>query len=71
MEDVYLARKRNVNGAVFGFVRYGKVKDIDKLLKAVNNVWFGDCKVVVKVSSFDRFGNKRGEVREREVGEKK
>jgi len=26
MEDVYLARKGNVNGAVFGFVRYGKVK---------------------------------------------
>lgn len=59
MEDVYLARKRNVNGVVFGFVCYAKVKDIDKLLKAVNNVWFGDCEVVAKVSCFDRFGNRR------------
>jgi len=42
MEDVYLARKCNVNGGAFGFVRYGNVKDVDKLLKAVNNVWFGD-----------------------------
>ena len=70
MEDVYLARKRNVNGALFGFVRYSKVKDISKLLKAVNNVWFGDWKVEAKVSNFDRFGNKRDEVRERGEGEK-
>jgi len=68
MEDVYLARKRNVNGAKFGFVRFSKVKDIDKLLKAVNNVWFGDCKVVAKVSSFDRFGNKREDVKKKEDG---
>jgi len=56
MEDVYLARKRNVNGGVFGFVRYCKVKDVDKLLKAINKVWFGDWKVVAKVASFDKFG---------------
>jgi hypothetical protein len=48
MEDVYLARKRNVNGGAFGFVRYAKVKDVEKLLKALNNVWFGDWKVVAK-----------------------
>ena len=66
MEDVYLARKRNVNGAKFGFVCFSKVKDIDKLLKAVNNVLFGDFKVVAKVSSFDRYGNKREAVREKE-----
>lgn len=63
MEDVYLARKRNVNGGVFGFVRYGKVRDVDKLLKALNNVWFGDCKVVAKVASFDRFENQKGDAR--------
>ena len=38
VKDVYLACKRNVNGGVFGFVRYGNVKDVDKLLKAVTNV---------------------------------
>jgi len=59
MEDVYLAKKRNANGGVFGFVRYDNVKDVDKLLKAVNNVWFGDWRVVAKVASFDRFGNKK------------
>jgi len=58
LEDVYLARKRNVNGRLFGFVRFCKVRDVDKLLKALNNVWFGDCRVVAKVASFDRFGNK-------------
>jgi len=58
LEDVYLARKRNANGGVFGFVRYGNVKDVDKLLQALNNVWFGDWRVVAKVASFDRLGNK-------------
>jgi len=70
MEDIYLAKKRNVNGAVFGFVRYSNVKDVDKLLKAVNNIWFGDCKVVAKVSVYDRFGHRRGEARVRGEGEK-
>ena len=70
MEDVYLARKRNVNGGAFGFVRYGKVKDVDKLLKALNNVWFGDWKVVAKVASFGRNGNHKGGGRGRREGEK-
>jgi len=29
MEDVYLARKRNVNGGAFGFVRYGNDNNVD------------------------------------------
>ena len=63
LEDVYLAKKRNVNGGVFGFVRFGKVLNVEKLLKALNNVWFGDCRVVAKVASFDRFGNRKNDVR--------
>lgn len=70
-EDVYLARKYNVNGGVFSFVRYCKVRYVDRLLKALNNVWFGDWRVVAKVSSFDRFGNMQTEVRERGEGEKR
>jgi len=70
MEDVYLARKRNVNGGVFGFVRYANVEDIEKLLKSLNNVRFGDWKVVAKVASFDRFGNSRTVVRDHGEGEK-
>jgi len=53
-----------------GFVRFGKVKDVEKLLKALNNVWFSDWRVVAKVASFDRFGNSRGVHRERGEGEK-
>ena len=41
-------------------MRYLKVRDVDKLEQALNNVWFGDWRVVAKVASFDRFGNKRG-----------
>lgn len=70
MEDVYLAMKSNVNGGVFGFVRYDKVKDVDKLLKALNNVRFGDWNVVAKVASFDRFGNSQTVVQDNGEGEK-
>jgi hypothetical protein len=65
-----LARKRNVKGGAFGFVRYVKVKDVEKLLKALNNVWFGDWKVVAKVASFDRFGNAQGVGGKRDEEEK-
>lgn len=71
MEDVYLAQKRNVNGGAFGFVRFRKVKDVEKLLMALNNVYFGDWRVVAKVASFDRFGNSKGEGRERGEGDKR
>lgn len=70
LEDVYLARKRNVNGGAFGFVRFGKVKDVEKLLKALNNVCFGDWKVVAKVASFVRNVGGRGEGSVRGEGEK-
>lgn len=70
MENVYLAQKRNVNGGVFSFVCFGKVKDVEKLLKALNNVWFGDWKVVSKVANVGRTGNNRREGRERGEGEK-
>lgn len=46
------------------------MKDVEKLLKALNNVWFGDWKVVAKVASFDRFGNAQGVGGKRDEGEK-
>jgi len=55
---------------VFGFVRYCKVKDVDKLLHALYNVWFDDWKVVAKVFSFDRYGNNRNAASNRVEGEK-
>ena len=41
LQDVFVASKRNIYGEVYGFVSYAKVRDIDKLLKALNNVFFG------------------------------
>jgi hypothetical protein len=43
-------------------VRYLKVRDVDKLEQALNNVWFGDLRVWAKVAKFAR---KEEEVRER------
>ncbi|MCH89175.1 sulfate transporter [Trifolium medium] len=59
MENVTVAKKRNSNGRQFGFVRYSKVKDVTKLLKAINNVSFGNFRIWAKVASFDRASDGR------------
>ena len=42
LEEVVVPSKRNVYGEVYGFVTFSKVRDVGKLLKAVNAVWFGN-----------------------------
>jgi len=67
LEDVFVANKRNINGKVFGFVCYAKVRDVDKLLKALNNVCFGHYNVCAKLARFDKKVSKVvEEVKERE-----
>jgi len=71
LEEVFVARNRNVNGEVYGFVRYAKVSDMIKLLKALNNVSFGQFHVCAKLERFDKRVPKEGEagrVREGEEG---
>jgi len=54
LEEVVVPSKQNVNREIFGFVRYSKVKDFGKLLKAVNVVCFVHFRVRAKVARFDR-----------------
>lgn len=62
-----MANNRNRNGEVYGFVRYAKVRNVDKLLKALNNICFGQYRVRAVLARFDRKGERRGvEVREGE-----
>ena len=66
-----IGSNKNMNGDVYGFVRYSKVRDVDKLLKALNNVYFGQYHVCTKLARFDKRGPKVGEavrVREGEGG---
>jgi len=49
-----VANKRNVNGDVYGFVRYAKVHDKNKLLKALINVCFGQYNVRDMLARFDK-----------------
>lgn len=46
--------RRNFNGEYYGFVRFSKVRDVGKLLKAMNDVCFGNFRVRARVSRFDR-----------------
>jgi hypothetical protein len=55
LSDVYVARHRNASGQEFGFVRFVNVKNKIKLSQALNNVWFGDCRVWAREARFDRF----------------
>jgi len=52
-------------------VRYSNVRDISKLLKAVNSVCFGNVRVKAKVARFDKVAVKEVEMVSEEVGKGK
>ncbi|GAU33269.1 hypothetical protein TSUD_279430 [Trifolium subterraneum] len=54
LEDVYVPNRRNRRGEPFGFVKFSNVRDVTKLLDALNNVWFGHFRVRARIASFDR-----------------
>ena len=43
-----------MNREMYGFVRFSKVRDVGKLLKAVNVVYFGNYRVRATIARFDR-----------------
>ncbi|MCI37318.1 RNA recognition motif, partial [Trifolium medium] len=45
LEDVFVPKKRNMSGEPYGFVRFSNVKDVNKLLKALNAVCFGQFRI--------------------------
>ncbi|GAU48118.1 hypothetical protein TSUD_141400 [Trifolium subterraneum] len=57
--DVFLSKKRNARGRRFGFIRYTNVRDVDKMVKALNQVWFGTYKVCANVALFSRISSER------------
>ncbi|XP_021987505.1 uncharacterized protein LOC110884112 [Helianthus annuus] len=50
--DAVVPKRRDYAGRVFGFVRFKRIKDQNKLLQALNNVWIGNKKIKVNVSKF-------------------
>ncbi|XP_022004007.1 polyadenylate-binding protein, cytoplasmic and nuclear-like [Helianthus annuus] len=54
LSDVYFPKKRDLKGKRFAFARFKKIRDISKLVQALNNVWFGDKRVKANVSKFQR-----------------
>ncbi|KAK2444862.1 heterogeneous nuclear ribonucleoprotein A0 [Trifolium repens] len=54
LEDVYVSNKRNRFGEPYGFVRFSNVKDVSKMTKALNSVWFGQFRVRASVAKFER-----------------
>jgi len=53
LDEVVVPRKCNALGEVYGFVKFSNVRDVHKLLKAVNVVWFGNWRVQARVARFD------------------
>ena len=41
LEDLFVAKNFNEQGKAYGFARYGKVKNVEKLTKALNDITFG------------------------------
>lgn len=55
LRDVYIARKRNFRGQLYGFLRFLNVRHIDKLALALNNVWIGQCRIWAQEVRYDWF----------------
>lgn len=51
---IYFCPGNETSGHTYGFARYSNVRDVDKFLKAVNNVSFGQFRVWAKLDRFDR-----------------
>jgi len=68
LSDVYIAKKQNYRGQVYGFLRFLNVKNIDKLAIALNNVWIGQCRIWAREARFDKFasGSTKGGRRKQE-----
>lgn len=58
LEEVVVPRRLNALGEFYGFVKFSNVRDVDKLLKAINSVWFGNLRVRPKVARFDKAASK-------------
>jgi hypothetical protein len=69
LEDVYVAKNRNLRGQPYGFVKFSNVRDVTKLLKALNAVYFGHFRIRARVARFDRTTMPRAE-KEKEEGKK-
>jgi len=57
LDDMYVAKKCNAHGQVYGYVRFSNVRDVNKLSKALNDGWFGQFRIWEKVARFDRFAS--------------
>lgn len=54
LEEVFVPNKLNINDEAYGFVRFSNVCDIDKLLRAVNDVHFGTMRVKASLARFHK-----------------
>lgn len=70
LNDVYIARKINIRGQLYGFLRFENVRNVDKLALALNNVWIGQCRNWACEARFDQFSSDSDVVvsEERKVG---
>jgi hypothetical protein len=69
LEDVYIAKQCNRFGEPYGFVKFSNVRDVSKLTKALNAVYFGQYRVRASLARFDRTSGPPGSLDD--GGEKK
>ncbi|KAK2643838.1 hypothetical protein Ddye_019033 [Dipteronia dyeriana] len=53
VRDVYLSSKKNFNGSVFAFIRFGTLEEAGKVAKNVNGMHVYGRPIVAKVATYD------------------
>ncbi|GKB72076.1 RNA-directed DNA polymerase, eukaryota, partial [Tanacetum coccineum] len=54
LADVYIAKRKNKLGQMFGFCRYIKVSNSEDLINSLSNIWIGKLRLHANVARFDR-----------------
>ncbi|KAJ0624832.1 putative RNA recognition motif domain, nucleotide-binding alpha-beta plait domain superfamily [Helianthus annuus] len=54
IKDAYVAKKRDVRGNFFGFVRYAGVENVEAVLRSMNTVRIFEAKLTVTIAKFDK-----------------
>jgi hypothetical protein len=53
LDDVYVSRYRNNQGLRYGFAKFLKVKDVEKLRKALNSIQFWELRLFANIAKYE------------------
>ncbi|KAJ0934522.1 putative RNA recognition motif domain, nucleotide-binding alpha-beta plait domain superfamily [Helianthus annuus] len=64
VNDVYIAAKRSITGARFGFVRFQKIENVQQLIRNLRSIWMGSFHLFADLARFSRDSDQQRKLQE-------